>query len=88
MVENKDGRGANQHSAYNGLMMRKYVKDNWVDFEKNGNVSDNCFPYLRYAEVLMTYLEAKNELKQVTSDILDATINLVRERAYRGSGIG
>lgn len=87
MVENKDGRGANQHSAYNGLMMRKYVKDNWVDFEKNGNVSDNCFPYLRYAEVLMTYLEAKNELKQVTSDILDATINLVRERAYRGSGI-
>lgn len=87
MVENKDGRGANQHSAYNGLMMRKYVKENWADHEKNGNVTDNCFPYLRYAEVLMTYLEAKNELKEVTPDILDATINKVRERAYKGTDI-
>lgn len=87
MVENKDGRGANQHSAYNGLMMRKYVKPNWMEHEKNGSVSDNCFPYLRYAEVLMTYLEAMNELGEVTPEILDATINAVRERAYRGTGI-
>ena len=67
--------------------MRKFVKDNWKNFNSNGNVSDNCYPYLRYAEILMTYLEAKNELGQCTQDDLDRTINLIRERAYRGSGI-
>lgn len=87
MVINTDGKAANQHSAYNGLMMRKFVKDNWKDFNSNGNVSDNCYPYLRYAEVLMTYVEAKNELGTCTQEDLDKTINLIRERAYRGSGI-
>ena len=87
MVINTDGKAANQHSAYNGLMMRKFVKDNWKDFNSNGNVSDNCYPYLRYAAVLMTYVEAKNELGTCTQEDLDKTINLIRERAYRGSGI-
>lgn len=87
MVINTDGKAANQHSAYNGLMMRKFVKDNWKDFNSNGNVSDNCYPYLRYAEVLMTYVEAKNELGTCTQEDLDKTINLIRERAYRDSGV-
>ena len=87
MVPSNDSKGSNQHSAYNGLILRKFVKDNWADFNNNGNISDNCFPYLRYAEILMTYLEAKNELGQCTQDDLDKTINLLRERAYRGTGI-
>lgn len=86
MVLNNDGKASNQHSAYNGLMIRKYVKDNWADYDNYGNVSDNCYPYLRYAEVLMTYVEAKNELGQCSQEDLDKTINLVRERAYQGSG--
>ena len=87
MVLNKDSKASNQHSAYNGLLMRKFVKDNWKDFNSYGNVSDNCYPYLRYAEILMTYLEAKNELGQCTQEDLDKTINAIRERAYRGTGI-
>lgn len=87
MVVNTDSKAANQHSAYNGLLLRKFVKDNWADYNSNGNVSDNCFPYLRYAEILMTYIEAKNELGSVTQEDLDKTINLVRARAYNGTGI-
>ena len=87
MVVNTDSKAANQHSAYIGLIIRKFVKDDWKDFNNFGLVADNCFPYLRYAEVLMTYIEAKNEMGQCTQDDLDKTINLVRERAYRESGI-
>jgi len=85
MVLNNDAKASNQHSAYNGLLLRKFVKDNWKDFSSNGGISDNCYPYLRYAEVMLTYVEARNELGQCTQEDLDKTINLVRERAYRGS---
>ena len=87
MVISTDSKASNQHSAYNGLLLRKFVKDNWKEFKNHGRVSDNCYPYLRYAEILMTYIEAKNELGECTQEDLDKTINLIRERAYRGSGI-
>lgn len=87
MVLNNDSKASNQHSAYNGLIIRKFVKDDWKDYNNYGSVADNCYPYLRYAEVLMTYVEAKNELGQCTQADLDKSINLIRERAYRGSGI-
>lgn len=87
MVLNNDAKASNQHSAYNGLIIRKFVKDNWKDFNNYGNTSDNCYPYLRYAEVLMTYIEAKNELGECTQEDLDKSINLVRERAYQGTGV-
>jgi hypothetical protein len=87
MVINNDSKASNQHSAYNGLIIRKFVKDDWKDFNNYGLVADNCYPYLRYAEVLMTYIEAKNEMGQCTQEDLDKTINLLRERAYRGTGI-
>ena len=87
MVATNDSKAGNEHAAYNGLILRKFVKDGWEDFNQYGLVADNCYPYLRYAEVLMTYLEAKNEMGQCTQDDLDRTINLLRERAYRGTGI-
>lgn len=87
MVVNTESKASNQHSAYNGLMLRKFVKDNWKDYRGNNNTVDNCYPYLRYAEILMTYLEARNELGQTTQDDLDQTINLIRARAYDGTGI-
>jgi len=88
MVSNNDSKASNQHAAYNGLIIRKFVKDDWKDYKNYGLVADNCYPYLRYAEVLMTYIEAKNEMGQCTQEDLDKTINLLRERAYRGTGIG
>ncbi len=87
MVLNNDAKASNQHSAYNGLMLRKFVKDLWKDYNSYGGVSDNCYPYLRYAEMLMTYIEAKNEMGTCTQDDLDKTINLLRERAYSNTDI-
>ena len=87
MVLNNDSKASNQHSVYNGILLRKYVKDDWANYNNYGLVSDNIFPYLRYAEILMSYVEAKNELGTITQEDLDKTINLVRARAYNGSGI-
>lgn len=39
------------------------------------------FPTLRYAEVLLTYAEAKAELGELTQSDLDATVNKLRDRA-------
>lgn len=39
------------------------------------------FPVIRYAEVLLTYAEAKAELGELTQDVLDETINVLRDRA-------
>lgn len=39
------------------------------------------FPSLRYAEVLLTYAEAKAELGNLTQSDLDITVNVIRERA-------
>jgi hypothetical protein len=87
MVTNNDSKAANQYSAFNGLILRKFVKDNWADYDENGGVSDNCYPYLRYAEVLLSYAEAMNELGECSQAVLDSSINLVRARAYNGTGI-
>ena len=87
MVVNTDGKGANEHSAYNSLIIRKFRKDNWTDYRSNSNIGDNVYPYMRYAEVLLSYAEAMNELGKCTQDILDKTVNLVRQRAYQGTNI-
>ncbi len=39
------------------------------------------FPVLRYAEVLLTYAEAKAELGTLSQTDLDVTVNLLRDRA-------
>lgn len=41
---------------------------------------DNCLPYMRYAEVLLNYAEAKAELGTITQDDADRSINLLRDR--------
>ncbi|MDR2970051.1 MAG: RagB/SusD family nutrient uptake outer membrane protein, partial [Tannerellaceae bacterium] len=86
-VVNTDSKASNQHSAYNGFVMKKYVTPEWKDYRSLGTRAYNTFPYLRWAEILMSYVEAKNELGQCTQEILDATINKVRERAYSESGL-
>ena len=61
MVVNTGLKASNQHSAYNGLILRKFVKDDWKDFNNYNLKADNCYPYLRYAEVLMTTLRGSEE---------------------------
>ena len=68
-------------------LAEKYVTNDWTDYRSVASHAYNTFPYLRYAEILMSYVEAKNELGQCTQEILDNTINKIRERAYNGTGL-
>jgi starch-binding outer membrane protein, SusD/RagB family len=60
-----------------GFNIRKYV--NKEDLAKQANCGIN-FILIRYAEVLLTYAEAKIELNQLDATVYDA-INKVRQRA-------
>jgi len=63
---------------YTGYVGRKYIhyKSDFADLYKAGlNI-----PLIRYAEVLLTYAEAKIESNQIDNSVYDA-INQVRQRA-------
>lgn len=81
MVVNKDTKGYTQHSAYNGLQLRKYADQNWVTYQ-----ADNPVILMRYADILLMYAEAKLELGEIDQSVYDA-INQVRARAYQ-VGVG
>ncbi len=62
-----------------GFMMRKYFDETY-----NGDINSygGNIPIIRYAEILLSYLEAKLEAgDQITVDLLNQTINKVRGRA-------
>lgn len=87
MVANQDSRAVNAHAIYSILMLKKFVKEDWADYSLYNNSGDNVIPYMRYAEVLMTYAEAMNELGKCDQAVLDATVNKIRARAYNGTGM-
>ena len=60
--------------------IRPYVKKYWDRaMEPQGNSSSADFPVIRYAEVLLIYAEAENELEH--SGVAHTYINRVRRRA-------
>ena len=59
-----------------GVLWTKYTLDDAQDMF----TSKTGFAYMRYAEVLLTYAEAKIELNQVDASVVSA-LNLVRRRA-------
>ena len=63
-----------------GYGLRKFFDENF-----NGDLRDGYggnLPIIRYAEVLLSYLEAELEgAKPITQELLDATINKIRGRA-------
>lgn len=74
-----DQLGAGKQTTQTGYGVRKYLDPG---FSGNlGNYGGNI-PLIRYAEVLLSYLEAKLEAGQpIDQALLDATINKVRSRA-------
>lgn len=77
MVSNTDNRAVNQFASYTGLLWKKGIDERWLQAMRE----DNDRIILRYAEVLLTYAEAKIELNEVDSSVLDA-INRLRARGY------
>lgn len=76
MVPNKQSRAVDTYATYNGIMLRKFIDEDWLDLK-----ADNDNIIIRYADVLLIYAEAKIELGEIDQTVLDA-INQVRARAY------
>lgn len=68
----------NQYASFTGYCWLKYLDpiDSTVPTESELNII-----LIRYAEVLLTYAEAKIELNEIDSSVLDA-LNSIRARAY------
>jgi len=78
-IPNKDTKSVDQYASYNGLILKKGIDEAWVN--DNTFRVDPDLIYMRYADVLLTYAEAKIELNEIDQTVLDA-INSVRARAY------
>lgn len=80
MVTNLDCKSGSQYASYNGLLRKKGIDESWIN-DGSFKVAFDIV-YLRYAEVLLTYAEAKIEADDIDRSVLDA-INQVRARAYK-----
>lgn len=67
-------------NSWTTLTGYNYIKNWSKDDAQAGNSEVRDFPILRYAEVLLTYAEAKAELGTITQDDIDRSINLLRAR--------
>jgi starch-binding outer membrane protein, SusD/RagB family len=76
-VKNLDSYNSTEFTSFTGYMVRKYYDFKYVT---KLTQCENPFMLCRYAEVLLTYAEAKIELNQIDADCLGA-INQVRGRA-------
>jgi len=76
LVKNKDSYASTEFTTFTGYLLRKYYDFKYVT---KSTQCENPFMLCRYAEVLLTYAEAKIELNQIDDDCLNA-INLVRGR--------
>ena len=66
-----------------GYHIIKFTVDKYADNDddSHGNNNLNSTPVYRYAEVLLSYAEAKAELGQMTSSVWDSTVGAIRRRA-------
>jgi hypothetical protein len=77
LVKNLDSYNSTEFTSFTGYLLRKYYDYKYVSKQSQ---CENPFMLCRYAEVLLTYAEAKIELNQIDADCL-AAINFVRGRA-------
>lgn len=85
MIGNNDSKAKAEHACYNGIAIKKFVDQTWIENGRGG--APTTYPFIRYGEILLNYLEACIETNSVTQDVLDQTINALRDRAYAGTGI-
>ena len=73
-VTNNDCYSVNQYTSYTGYYPRKYAD---MDYKDKRTQGDYPLILCRYAEVLLTYAEAKIEMNQIDQSVVDA-INELR----------
>lgn len=70
------------NKSLTGFCWYKYYDEEWVAANGNFSYYGGDMPVIRYAEVLLSYLESKLEAGDaITQQLLDQTINKVRGRA-------
>lgn len=69
----------NMQVSNTGYQIIKWNIDN--EAYEASKICNNSLPIMRYAEVLLNYAEAKAELGEMTDDVWNKTIRLLRERA-------
>jgi hypothetical protein len=89
MEEDIIGTSTRQYPKLSGMNGNSWVSLTGYNYIKNYNKNDanggnseiTDFPILRYAEILLSYAEAKAELGNITQADLDKSIKLLRDRA-------
>ena len=77
LVKNLDSYNSTVFTSFTGYLVRKYYDFKYVSLLTQ---CETPFMLCRYAEVLLTFAEAKIELNQIDADCINA-INLVRGRS-------
>lgn len=75
MVRNNDCYSINQFTSYTGYYVRKFNDEGYL---KQNTRCDYPIIHCRYAEVLLTYAEAKIELNQIDQSVVNA-LNAIRQ---------
>lgn len=73
--------GAGTAQTPTGYYYRKFADPNPSSYTGGGWDSNLNLPLIRFADVLLMYAEAKNELGQMNSTVWDQTIKKLRQRA-------
>ena len=71
--------GLSGNKVPTGYRVAKWFLNDPVDWDRTTN-GMQAAPIFRYAEVLLNYAEAKFELGQGTQDVIDRTVNVIRDR--------
>lgn len=79
-IAGHDGLHAGNQSTKTGYMMRKYINENFIYDGGDSNKYPLKMPVIRYAEVLLSYVEARIEANTFAATDL-AYLNQVRQRA-------
>jgi len=77
-VKNNDSKIVSKDCSYNGLILKKFVDEEWVD----DRLTDTPMRIVRYADVLLMYAESKMEMGEIDASVLNA-LNSIRARAYK-----
>ena len=73
--------GAGTAQTPTGYYYRKFCDPDPLTYSGGGWASSLNIPLIRFADVLLMYAEAKNELNQMDASVWDLTIRKLRQRA-------
>ena len=77
-VKNNDTKVVSKDCSYNGLVLKKFVDEEWID----DRLTDTPMRIIRYADVLLMYAESKMEMGQIDASVFEA-LNSIRARAWK-----